>query len=266
MKKIKIGGLSVSRLIIGGNPFSGFSHRSPDKDLEMKRYFTSTRIKETLKEAESLGIDTHIGRADHHVMRLLMEYWDEGGGIQWLAQTCPELGDPGRGIRNGIEGGAKACFIHGGQMDYFLAQNRMDEVAPAVSIIRETGLAAGLAGHRPSVFEWAEKNIDVDFYMCCYYNPTARDNHAEHITGSTELFNDADRDAMVKTIRNLSRPVIHYKVLASGRKTPEEAFEFTARHLRPQDAVCIGVYPGDDPGMLGRDVEIFSRIIGEAGE
>jgi len=94
MQQVHIGGLSVSRLIIGGNPFSGFSHQGSARDEEMKHYYTTERIKATLHEAERVGINTHIGRADHHVMRFLLEYWDEGGTLQWIAQTCPELGAP----------------------------------------------------------------------------------------------------------------------------------------------------------------------------
>ena len=61
-------------------------------DRRMLHYYTSARIKQTFREAEALGINTVIARADHHIMRLLMEYWDEEGSLQWIAQTCPELG------------------------------------------------------------------------------------------------------------------------------------------------------------------------------
>ena len=92
MECAKIAKLDVSRFILGGNPFSGFSHQTPEADLRMKRWFTAARIKELLFEAERLGINTVISRADHHIMRVLLEYWDSGGTLQWLAQTCPELG------------------------------------------------------------------------------------------------------------------------------------------------------------------------------
>jgi hypothetical protein len=230
---IKIGNLSVSRLILGGNPFSGFSHQSPAQDVSMRHYYTTDRIKETLREAERLGINSHISRADHHVMRYLVEHWDEGGRIQWLAQTCPEVGTVIRGVDNAISGGARACHLHGGMMDNLLANHRLEDVPVALARIRQAGLAAGIAGHKPAVFEWAEKNVDVDYYMCSYYNPTPRDTHAEHRSELTEDFDPADREAMVRTIAGLRRPVIHYKVLAAGRNDPREALEFVARNLRP---------------------------------
>jgi len=253
----RLGQLSVSKFIIGGNPFSGFSHQSPDKDLEMKRYYTAARIKQTLKCAEELGINTHIGRADHHVMRLLLEYWDEGGTIQWIAQTCPELGNIERGVENAIKGGAKACFVHGGQMDFLFAQNKLDEVPAAIAKIKDAGMPAGIAGHNPKAITWAEENLEVDFYMCPYYNPSRRDEKAEHTSGVPERFRSEDRDIMVKVIQTLSKPVIHYKVLAAGRNNPKEAFAFVAQHLRSQDAVCVGIYTKDNPRLLEEDLELL---------
>lgn len=258
---VKIGNLTVSRFILGGNPFSGFSHQKPETDLEMKRYYTAERIKETFRQAEALGISTHIGRADHHVMRVLLEYWDKGGTVQWIAQTCPEIGTIERAIQNAISGGAKACFIHGGVMDFLLAQKRLNEVPPAITKIREAGMPAGIAGHNPKVFEWAEEHLDVDFYLCSYYNSAHRDEHAEHVSGRPEWFHAADRDAMVKVIQHLSWPVIHYKVLAAGRNDPEEAFTFVAKHLRPQDAVCVGIYTKGHPTMLEENVALLEACL-----
>jgi hypothetical protein len=62
-------------------------------------------------------------------------------------------------------------------------------------------------------------------------------------------------------IKDLSRPVVHYKVLAAGRNDPAEAFAFVAHHLRPTDAVCVGVYPGKKPGMIAEDVRLFEQAV-----
>jgi hypothetical protein len=255
----QIGSLAVSKMILGGNPFSGFSHQTPERDQEMRRYYTADRIKSTLSEAESLGINAFVGRADRHVSRLLLEYWDQGGEIQWIAQTCTEFAPHTRGISNAIAGGASACYIHGGQMDYWLAQRETDPIRECVDMIHDAGLPAGIAGHTTSVFEWAEQHLDLDFYMCCYYNPSRRDERAEHVSGSVEYFAPEDRTAMVQLIAHLSKPVIHYKVLAAGRNDPQQAFDFVAQHLRPQDAVCLGVYTKDKLDMLAEDLTLLEQ-------
>ena len=109
-------------------------------------------------------------------------------------------------------------------------------------------MAAGVAGHNPAVHDWANENLDLDFHMCSYYNPTPRDQNAEHVHGAREVFADGDRAAMVDVIATLRAPAIHYKIFAAGRKDPRDAFAFVAKHLRPQDAVCIGVYPKAQAG------------------
>ena len=262
---VKIGKRSVSRLIIGGNPFSGFSHQSTQRDDQMRHYYTSERIKEALRRAERAGVNTHVGRADHHVMRCLLEYWDEGGTIQWFAQTCPEVGSIMHGVNNGIRGGAVACFLHGGMMDYLLANDQLGEVPGAIEAIRRAGLPAGIAGHDRRVFQWAEQNLDVDFYMCSYYNPIPRERGGEHVAGTRERFDPEDRAAMVELIRRLRKPAIHYKVMAAGRNDPKEALEFVARHLRPQDAVCVGVFLGDRPDMTEQNVRLLEEALEAVG-
>ncbi len=108
--KVQVGSVQVSRLAIGGNPFSGFSHQGEKRDTEMRRYYTVARIKETLRRAEAAGINTFFGRADNHVIRTLQEYWDEGGTIQWFAQTASKCEDYIRNIKTAAaNGGIRAA-------------------------------------------------------------------------------------------------------------------------------------------------------------
>ena len=257
MDTVKIGNLDVSRFILGSNPFSGFSHQGHDCDRQMVRHFTCERIKAVVRQAEGLGINTIIARADFHMLRVLLEHWDERGTVQWFGQTCPEVGTPERCLERVAGVGAPACHIHGGYADHLLAAGRLDELVPSVQYARKLGLTVGLAGHRPDTFRWAEEHLDVDYYMCSYYNPIERAGSAEHVAGTDEEYLDADREAMTELIQSLSRPVIHYKVLAAGRNDPAEAFAYVASKLRPQDAVCVGVYTGEKPDMLSEDVRLF---------
>lgn len=261
MDYIKIKDVKVSRFILGSNPFSGFSHQGSDVDLQMKRHFTTAQIKVVLRDAETLGVNTVLGRVDHHVLRVLLEYWDEGGHLQWFAQTCPEVGNHDACVSRAASGGAKACHIHGGVMDNLLAQGHLDEIPAVVESIRKHGMLAGIAGHNPKVFEWAEKHLDVDYYMCSYYNSAHRDQKAEHVSGITEWFLEEDRQTMTALIQKLSRPVIHYKIMAAGRNNPADAFAFAARQMRPADAVCVGIFPARKPGMLKKDVGLLAEAL-----
>ena len=265
MDTIQLGDLRVSKFILGTNPISGFSHQSVEMDQRMVSWFTVDRIKALLREAESLGINTIMARTDLRVMSFMKEYWSEGGTIQWFAQTCPPEGPPELCIARAIEGGAKACHIHGGYMDHQLAQGNLDQVPGLIEMIRSAGMLAGIAGHDPRVIEWAEEELDVDYYMCSYYNSMRRDENPEHVHGAKEWFWPEDRRIRTDLIRTLSKPVIHYKIMAAGRNDPSEAFAFAARAMRPHDAVCVGIYEENHPGMLREDVELLARSFAGAG-
>lgn len=263
MQYAQIKSLSVSRFILGSNPFSGFSHQTPSVDSAMRHYFTTSRIKATLYQAESLGVNTLIARSDFHVMRTLMEYHDEGGTLQWFAQTCPEVGNHRDCILRAASYGAKACHIHGGVMDNLFAQGKLDEIPPALDLIRQKGMLAGIAAHNHEVIAWAEEHLDLDYYLCCYYNPERRDQHAWHDSEIVEQYLEEDRQAMADLIQHLSRPVIHYKILAAGRNDPAAAFAYAASKMRVNDAVCVGIYPETQPGILEEDVRLLEESLRE---
>ena len=250
----ELGHLSISRLLIGGNPFSGFSHQTAERSAEMRVYYTQERIHATLRQAESLGINTFLGRADAHIIEVLKRYWEQGGSIQWIAQTASEAPTQMIAAQTAIEAGCKGCYIHGGVMEYLLAQGRERDIFETIGIIKSAGLPAGVAGHLTRIFDWAEEHIDLDFYMCSYYNPTPRDKQPGHDPTAQEQFLEQDRQAMLMRIKTLTRPAIHYKVMAAGRNDPQSALFLTARHLRPGDCVCVGFYTHDNPNMLAQDL------------
>ena len=261
MRTVRLGGVEVSRVVIGGNPFSGFSHQSRDRDREMMRYYTTARIKETLRKAEAAGINTFFGRTDRHIQRLLAEYWDEGGTIQWFGQTASELGDQLAAIRTAAAAGAKGTYIHGGVVDFWYAENRTDMLIAALDTMRECGVAAGFAGHTLEAHTWIRDHLEPDFSMCSYYDPSPRAASPHHVAGTKETWDDAHRDAMVALIHGVPWPVVHYKVFAGGNRPIGPAFEYLATSMRPDDLVCIGHYLGDNPNMIAENVEAFDKVV-----
>jgi hypothetical protein len=252
--------LSVSRIILGSNPISGFSHQGKEADLQMRRFFTTSRIKDLFFQAEKLGINTIIGRTDAFLTRVLFEYWDEGGKLQWFAQTCPEFGDPLNSVNRAYASGAKACYIHGGVMDHLFAKGELDTVKPVIDEIRNRGMLVGVAGHLPEVHAWANQNLDLDFHMCSYYNPIPREKSAEHVSGFSEHYLEEDRQRMMQLIPQITKPVVHYKIFAAGRSEPKQAITFAASQMRRGDMVCIGVFPKDNPDMLAENISMFESV------
>ncbi len=87
MDRVSFFGHSVSRLIVGDNPFNGHSYivdKTPGG--EMKEFYTADRILETLFAVEAKGINTMLPLADPFIIRLLDEYERSGGKMQWIFQ------------------------------------------------------------------------------------------------------------------------------------------------------------------------------------
>jgi hypothetical protein len=106
----RIGNVTFSRLIAGGNPFSGWSH---SRDLRyiselFKAYSTDEKILQTLEMYEENGINTILSGG----VRVIDRYWNERGGkIQWIAQTHPKVNDLTTNIKRAIDKGAVAAYI-----------------------------------------------------------------------------------------------------------------------------------------------------------
>lgn len=263
MQTTRIGGAEVSRLVIGGNPFSGFSHQSGQRDQEMRDYFTDERICRALADTEAAGINTVFARTDDHIFRVLRTYWDSGGTIRWFAQVVYDQDDPGvhrEWIRRAGELGASGMYLHGGATDYWHANGKLDLFGEALELMRGFGVPGGFAGHRPAAHAWVRDNVRPDFQMCAHYNPTDRTQSPEH-TNVGEKWDLADRAAMLEVIASLPCPAVHYKVFAGGNRSAEEAFETMGRCVRAGDVVCIGVFPKDDPDLLAKDIALFEQHV-----
>ncbi len=248
---IQLGKLTVSRLILGGNPFSGNSHSSGKLSREMRDYYTAETIKECLEDAYRNGVNAFLGRADKHIMRLLHEYWNEGGSLKiWIAQTAPENGSMKKNIDQAIGYGAAAIYIQGNQVDAAFKENHLSELVEWLEMIKKSGAVAGMASHRTDNLPIAEeKDFPVDFYMQCFYNM--------NVNG--EKFIHEDRAAAAASIKKLDKPVIGYKILAAGRNDPDESFSYAFSHIRQTDAVCVGVFPKHRPQEIAQNAELTRK-------
>ncbi len=262
MRVAKIGSVDVSRLVVGGNPVSGFSHQSPERDQEMRGYFTDERVFELLRSAEDQGINTAFMRTDDHIHGLIKAYWDSGGTIQWFAQVVYSTDDytlHKEWIKRAGDLGASGMYLHGGATDFWHANGLHDLFHEALECMREYG-PGGFAGHSPVTLEWVGKEVKPDFEMCCHYNPSDRTKDPTH-TNVDEKWHPDDRAKMLKVVEGLDCPAAHYKVFAGGNRPIIEAFETLSKCVRENDVVCIGVYPGDDPNMLATDIKLFEEYV-----
>jgi hypothetical protein len=246
----KIGNLTVSRLIIGGNQFSGWSHSRDLKYLRdlFKAYATEKNILQTLRLAEENGINTILSGDGSY----LTKYWkDWGGRMQWIAQVHPRTDDMTTNIKRAIDAGAIAAYVQGGIGDSFVKGGRVDLLGRAVEFIKSQGVLAGIGGHSLEVPKAVEKaGIQPDFYMKTlhhdrYWSATPKEQRVEFNVDSN---GPQDHDNMwcitpekdIEFMRTVARPWIAFKVLAAGAVHPRDGFKFAFDN--GADFICVGMF------------------------
>jgi len=228
-----LGTLEVSRLILGSNPFWGYSHKSAQLDEEMRRHHTDERIMQILDEAAECGLTALASPPDERWVKLWARYLEKGGRLKiWISQCHgrPEqmLGE----IDRSVKAGAAAIFIQGARVEEQFGRGNFDVLRSWIEHIKEAGLPAGAAAHWPEIHpELERRKFPTDFYYQCLYNASKNDD-----------YNAAEREKAVATIAQLEKPVIAYKILAAGRLTAAEGFEYAFGHIKRKDGVCVGIY------------------------
>ena len=261
----QIGKLKISKLIIGGNQFSGWSH---SRDLKYLRelflaYSTDEKVMATLQMCEENGINTIITGSSNH----LSKYWKERGGrIQWIAQVHPKVDDLTTDIKRAIDNGAVGAYVQGGVGDSFVKNGRVDLLAKAVEFTRNNGLIAGIGGHSLEVPIAVEKaGIEVDFYMKTlhpgnYWSATPPEDRIEFNVDSGSSY-DHDNiwsitpERTIEFMKKVDKPWIAFKVLAAGAIHPSKGFKYAFEN--GADFICVGMFDF----QIREDVIIAKKIL-----
>ena len=255
----RIGNLSITRLICGGNLFSGFAH---SRDLIyvsalLKQYFTDPKAMETLSLCESRGINTAILRVDDQIIRILTNYWKQTGSrIQWIAQAKLPDGDPMADIKRAIDNGAVGVYIHGGVADEMVKAGRIDMISKAVEAIKSNRVIAGVAGHTLEVPVACEKaGLGVDFYMKTLNSKSYWS--AGPMPRNDSVFEETPKET-VAFMGGVRKPWIAYKILGAGAIPAREGFDYAFRN--GADFICVGMFDF----QVTEDVELARAAVADA--
>ncbi len=251
-------GLNPTRLIIGANPFGGFSHQNPARDAEMVAYNTPERILETWARAEAAGINTMVTNNETpHVLEAVNTYLSGGGPLQWIAQISgsgfPSMNDA---VDRALGIGCKALYFHGGIVDRLYSEGDAVTLREWTAHAKARGVPVGVAGHAPETHYWVDSLHLVDFHVVCFFNCGSL--HA----GRGHKFRLADVAPAAECCRRLAKPCIAYKIMGAGRIDATMAFEYAFENIKPIDVVNVGMHRGDKDGMVEENVAIVSGILG----
>ena len=248
MPTIQLGGLDVSRLILGSNPFFGFAHGNPQATPDqMRAYYTDQHIMAVMDAAAEHGITAVWTPAYDHWIRLWNAYREKGGKLKiWIGQ--PDHFDQMKDhITACATNGGKAVCIQGECVGRAVREGKFDLLKQWLGHIRSLGLPAGLATHWPDDLLKAEdRGLPAQFYHLA--------------VGVPDSFRQKDRDRALQTIRKMDKPVVAFKVLGAGRFMPKDAFPYVLKHLRRKDGLCVGVFP-KDRNEIAENVRLVRRLM-----
>jgi hypothetical protein len=244
----KIGKVTISRLICGGNLIGGYAH---SRDLTyvstlLKQYFTDEKIIQTLQLCEENGINTVIvGTSSFDVLKKYRE--ERGGKIQWLVQCVVKPDDLETDVKRAIDGGAAGAFLIGNLGDEWTRAGKVDLIGKLLEIIKHNGVVAGVGGHNlGTVMACEEAKLPVDFYMKTHHSTnywsTRRADQQKDVIDNYSVDNywDKEPDKTVQFMRTVEKPWIAYKVLAAGAIHPRDGFKHALQN--GADFMCVGMF------------------------
>jgi hypothetical protein len=244
----KIGNVSISRLLIGGNLIGGWAH---SRDLMyasklFSSYNNEAKIVETLELAQECGINTI--QIDPRAWGTVLKF-NQTHATKMQTIPCITLFDDktklNDEIKLRIDQGATMIYSHGGDTDsYMMNGGKIDLIGRMVDAIKAQGVPAGVGGHSLNMVKACEDaRLNVDFYVKTlhidrYWSATPKDHRREYDWMESRADDhNANNDSMwcnnpeetIAYMEKIKKPWIAFKVMAAGAIPPRIAFSHAYR-------------------------------------
>jgi len=260
----KIGDLRVSRMLLGGNLLTHFTH---SRDLKYvyrltEKYNTDEKIMETLALAEQHGINTVSMHNPPRPMSVLKKYRRQGGKIQWIICPTAEVGtqDYINQVRELVDNGCEAIYLWGVHADRLVAEGRMDLVVKAVEAAKELGVASGVGCHDLNVvIECENSRVPCDFYIKTFHHhnyPSApKPDQLKEPYREIPGYWCRDPQKTIEVMARVEKPWIAFKVMAAGAIPPQDAFQYAFQN--GADHILVGMFDFE----IAEDVGLVKSIL-----
>jgi len=263
----KIGELSISRMLLGGNLLTHFTH---SRDLQYvynlaAHYNTDAKILETLAISEQHGVNTLVVHTVPKVLDLLRKHRrDEGGKMQWIICPTPQVDTEWdayvKYVRELADNGTDAIYLWGVTADRLVAEGKADLIAKAVDVAKENGMPSGVGAHDLNVIiECEKRKVGADFYIKTFHHhnyPSAP--KPEQITGAyneTPAYWCKNPQETIDVMKTVEKPWIAFKVMAAGAIPPKDAFEYVFKN--GADHTLSGMFDFE----VAEDVKIVTEVL-----
>lgn len=250
---VKFGKANITRLIIGSNPFYGYSHFNRILDAHMREFYTQEKKIEVLKNAEQNGIGTWQVHYNDQPLADYLRYREEGGKMNLVLLADFELMKNPKIMPDVVKKmNPLGIGHHGNRTDERFRAGEKWKVKEFCKMVRDSGVMVGVSAHNPAVFDTIEsEGWDIDYYQCCLYrvSRTAEETRAEFNEAPLgETYMEKDPERMCKMIRATKKPCLAFKIFGAGRnigspETVENSIRFALKNIKPTDAIILGTYP-----------------------
>jgi hypothetical protein len=270
----KIGKLSISRLLMGGNLIGGYAH---SRDLLyvsrlLREYNTESKIFETFELAEMSGVNM-IQVAPGCVDFVVKYRKERGGKLQMMVCVDVDQSDVGKvkaQIRELIDKGVETLYTHGERTDRQVMAGNVEAVGRTVDLIKAAGVPGGVGSHSLETPIASEKHgLNPDYYVktfhpdnywsatpaatredWCWYNGSSPDHNKYH----DNIF-DLNPDRTVEVMNAVTKPWVAFKVMAAGAIPAQVGINYAFQH--GADFVIAGMFDF----QIAADVEIAVKAL-----
>ena len=263
----KIGKLEISRVILGGNLLTHYTH---SRDLQYvynlaAHYNTDDKIMETLATAEAHGINTVSMHNPPHPISVLRRYRKERGGkIQWIicptAPVEPDMVKYRQHVEELLKDGCEAIYLWGVHSDALINSDRIDLIAKAVELPQKLGVPSGVGAHSLEVVKACEAHgVKADFYIKTFHHhhyPTGP--KPEQLQAPYNEFPGywcRNPEETAEFMKKVQKPWIAFKTMAAGAIPPKDAFQYV--FTNGADFVLAGMFDFE----IAEDVRIANEVL-----
>ena len=248
-----VGGVSVSRMIIGTNWFLGWSHTGAAADCMIRRRnATPEAMAEILEVYLRAGVDTLMGPlVGQPNLATAIGMAEASTGRRIIKVDTPIINvddsptarkEAAATIAASRKNGATFCFPHHSSAEQLVCKNRqtIDRLPDYLKMIRDEGMIPGLSAHMPELVIYSDLNgYDVETYIQ-FFNCAG-------------FLMQVEVEYIHKVIWGAKKPVMTIKPMAAGRVTPFVGLSFAWNTIRPCDMVTVGCMT---PEEAAEDIEI----------